>query len=178
MRITPAVDIRGGLCVNLVQGNYERETVFARDPVAQAAQWFEQGAELVHIVDLDGAREGRLCVGESLRRLRDAGISFEVGGGIRNLDTIKTVLNAGAERVILGTAAHREPNLVAQATELFPDRIAAGIDAREGRVAVRGWLELTDTDASEFAVRMAGMGVSRIIYTDILSDGLMKGPNI
>jgi len=164
--------------VNLVQGDYERETVFSPDPVAQGMQWFEQGAELVHIVDLDGAREGRLCVGEPLRRLRAAGVPFEVGGGIRNLDTIKTVLNEGAMRVILGTAAHREPDLVAQAVELFPDRIVAGIDAREGRVAVRGWLELTDTDASEFAVKMAEMGASRIIYTDVLSDGLMKGPNI
>ena len=164
--------------MNLVQGDYERETVFSPDPVAQGMQWFEQGAELVHIVDLDGAREGRLCVGEPLRRLRAAGVPFEVGGGIRNLDTIKTVLNEGAMRVILGTAAHREPDLVAQAVELFPDRIVAGIDAREGRVAVRGWLELTDTDASEFAVKMAEMGASRIIYTDVLSDGLMKGPNI
>jgi phosphoribosylformimino-5-aminoimidazole carboxamide ribotide isomerase len=178
MRIVPAVDIRGGLCVNLVQGDYDRETVFADDPVAQALKWHELGGELIHIVDLDGAKSGKCCVESQLRRISAAGVPFEVGGGIRDMATIETVVDAGAQRVILGTAAHRNPGLMAEAAKRFPGRIVAGIDARDGKVALSGWYESTNTDAVEFARRMEQAGASRIIFTDISSDGMMGGANV
>ena len=178
MRIVPAVDIRGGLCVNLVQGDYAQETVCSEDPVAQAEAWHRQGGALIHVVDLDGAKEGRLCVGPQLQALTDRGIPFEIGGGIRNLSTIRAAFRAGAERVILGTAAHANPTLVEEAATEFPGRVVVGIDAKDGKVAVKGWLEVTDADAVVFAEQMASLGAGRIIYTDILSDGMMRGPNL
>ena len=178
MRIVPAVDIRGGLCVNLVQGDYDRETVFSEDPVAQAIAWREQGADLVHVVDLDGARQGRLCVENELRAIAEAGVPFEVGGGVRNLDTVDAAIEAGARRVILGTAAHRDPTFLTEAAARYRGQIVAGIDAKEGKVALDGWLEVTGTDAIDFARRVAEAGVARIIYTDILSDGMLRGPNV
>lgn len=178
MRIVPAVDIRGGLCVNLVQGDYGQETVFAEDPVAQACRFREQGAELVHVVDLDGAREGRVCIAEPLRRMTASGVPVEVGGGLRSMRDLDAVFDAGVERAILGTAAHNDPRFVREAVDAYPGRIAVGIDARKGKVSLNAWLEDTDTDAVVFARHMQDAGVSRIIYTDILSDGMMKGPNI
>jgi phosphoribosylformimino-5-aminoimidazole carboxamide ribotide isomerase len=178
MRIVPAVDIRGGLCVNLLQGDYEQETVFAEDPVAQACRFREQGAELVHVVDLDGAREGRVCIAEALRRMTAPGVPVEVGGGLRSMRDLETVFDAGVERAILGTAAHDNPRLLRQAIDAYPGRIVVGIDARKGKVSLNAWLQDTDTDAVVFARQMQDAGVSRIIYTDILSDGMMKGPNL
>jgi len=177
MRIVPAVDIRGGLCVNLVQGDYDRETVFSGDPVAQAAQWHDGGADVVHIVDLDGAREGRCCIEAQLRQMAARDIPFEVGGGIRNIETVRTLIAAGAARIIIGTAAWRNPGFLKAAADEFPGRIIAGIDAREGKVAVSGWYETTDTDAVEFARKMEAEGACRIIFTDVCSDGMMQGPN-
>jgi len=178
MRIVPAVDIRGGLCVNLVQGDYGQETVFSNDPVAQAVRWRELGGELIHVVDLDGAKAGRSCVLSHLRALTDAGVPFEVGGGIRSLETVRAVLEAGAERVILGTAAHRDPDFLDAAARAFPGRIVVGIDAKAGKVALSGWLEVTETDAVSFARRVEQAGAARIIYTDILSDGMMGGADL
>jgi phosphoribosylformimino-5-aminoimidazole carboxamide ribotide isomerase len=179
MRIVPAVDIRGGRCVNLVQGDYDRETVFSDDPVAQAVAFHEAaGGGIIHIVDLDGAKAGHCCVLPQLRELAARGVRFEVGGGIRSFDTVETVAGAGAERVILGTAAQRDPGLLERAAQAFPGRIAVGIDARGGRVSVSGWTEDTDTDAVELARAVAALGAARIIYTDILSDGMMQGPNV
>ena len=179
MRIVPAVDIRGGLCVNLVQGDYDQETVFSEDPVAQAqAFWAALGEGIIHIVDLDGAKEGRCCVEAQLQALKASGVPFEVGGGIRNMETINTVLAAGADRVILGTAAHQDPKLLKDACAAHPGKIAVGIDARGGKVSLAGWLEDTGTDAIEFAKVVEAAGSARIIYTDILSDGMMQGPNI
>ena len=178
MRVVPAVDIRGGLCVNLVQGDYGRETVFSKDPVSQAVRWHEAGAEIIHIVDLDGAKAGRCCVEAELRALAAAGIPFEVGGGIRDIDTVRALVAAGAQRVILGTAAHRDPALVRQAAQEFPEHIVVGIDAKAGKVALSGWLEVTETGAVAFAQEMEAAGAVRIIYTDILSDGMMQGPNL
>ena len=178
MRIVPAVDIRGGLCVNLVQGDYGQETVFADDPVRQAIAWRDLGAGLVHIVDLDGAREGQLCVAAELKALAKESVPFEVGGGVRDMAAIERVLDTGAERVILGTAAYRSPDLLAEACSRFPGKIVVGIDARSGQVAIRGWTDLTDADAAGFAKHAQEAGAARIIYTDILSDGMMKGPNI
>jgi len=178
MRVVPAVDILGGLCVNLVQGDYDRETVFSADPVSQAVRWYEGGGEIIHLVDLDGAQAGRCCVEQELRALAAAGIPFEIGGGIRNLDTVRTLIEVGAQRVILGTLAHRDPAFVRRAAEEFPEHIVVGIDAKAGKVALSGWLEVTETDATAFAKEMEAAGAVRIIYTDILSDGMMKGPNI
>ena len=177
MRIVPAVDIRGGLCVNLVQGDYEQETVFSADPVQQAVQWRDEGAELVHIVDLDGAKAGRCCIESQLREINAESIPFEVGGGIRDIQTIETLVDLGAKRVILGTAAHDDPDLLRLAVQQFPEQTVVGIDANDGKVALQAWLDVTETDAVEFGKRVADAGVSRIIYTDILSDGMMKGPN-
>lgn len=178
MRIVPAVDIRGGLCVNLVQGDYGQETVYSEDPIAQALTWREQGGDLIHIVDLDGAKAGRLCVADALERLAAAGVPYEVGGGIRSMETIEQAFALGASRVILGTAAHRDPALLEEAANRFPDRIVVGVDAKGGRVALSGWLDVTDSDAVAFARQAESAGAARIIYTDILSDGMMKGPNL
>ncbi len=178
MRILPAVDIRGGLCVNLVHGDYNQETVFSDDPVAQAIQWRDQGGDLIHIVDLDGAKAGHCCIEAQLRALHAAKVPYEVGGGIRNMDTIERILATGADRVILGTAAHENPGFVREACAKWPGQIVVGIDANAGRVALSGWLDVTSTDAVEFARRMEQEGAARIIYTDILSDGGMKGPNL
>lgn len=178
MRIVPAVDIRGGRCVNLVQGDYGRETVFAEDPVKQAIAWREQGASLVHIVDLDGAKAGRCCIESELGAMIAADVSIEVGGGIRDLKTIETLVNLGVDRVILGTAAHNDENLLEHAAAYFGPRLVVGLDAKAGQVALAGWIEVTQTSAIEFAQRVAAAGASRIIYTDILSDGMMKGPNL
>ncbi|MBI5091294.1 MAG: 1-(5-phosphoribosyl)-5-[(5-phosphoribosylamino)methylideneamino]imidazole-4-carboxamide isomerase [Candidatus Hydrogenedentes bacterium] len=178
MRIVPAVDIRGGLCVNLVQGDYGQETVFSADPVSQAEAWRSGGGELIHIVDLDGAKSGRLCVESHLRAMNAKGIPFELGGGVRTMDTINAVLDAGADRVILGTAAYRSPELLREAARAHPGKIVVGIDAKAGKVALEGWLDVTSADAVEFARAVEQAGAARIIYTDILSDGMMKGPNL
>jgi phosphoribosylformimino-5-aminoimidazole carboxamide ribotide isomerase len=178
MRIVPAVDIRGGRCVNLVQGDYGQETVFAEDPVEQAALWHRLCGSLVHIVDLDGAKEGRLCAGDALRAMAAAGVPFEIGGGIRTLDAVHDVMQTGADRVILGTAAFTSPGLLRDAAAAYPGRVAVGIDARAGKVALRGWLDVTDADAVAFAREVEQAGAARVIYTDILSDGMMKGPNL
>lgn len=178
MRIVPAVDIRGGLCVNLVQGDYAQETVFSKNPVDQAVQWRDGGAEIVHIVDLDGAKAGRVCIAGALRAMSQAGVRTEVGGGIRTMRDLETVFDAGTDRAILGTAAHRDPAFLRDAVTAFPGMIAVGIDARAGKVSLNAWLEDTGTDAVEFAKQVEDAGASRIIYTDILSDGMMKGPNV
>ncbi len=179
MRIVPAVDIRGGRCVNLLQGDYAQETVFSEDPVAQAIIWHDAlGEGLVHIVDLDGAKQGRCCIEKELRAMATAGVPFEVGGGIRNFETIRNLFEAGASRVILGTAAYRDPDLLREACRTWPEGIAVGIDAREGKPSLSGWLEDTDGDALDFARRVEAAGAARIIYTDILRDGMMGGPNL
>lgn len=178
MQIVPAVDIRGGLCVNLVQGDYGRETVFSENPVDQAIQWHKEGGGIVHIVDLDGARAGLCCIVEELRAMRDAGVPVEVGGGIRTMETIAQLVDLGVERVILGTAAHADPDLLKAAVNEYPDHIVVGIDAKDGKVALSGWLDVTDTDAIAFALQVEAFGASRIIYTDINSDGMMGGPNL
>lgn len=178
MRIVPAVDIRGGLCVNLVQGDYAQETVFSTDPVAQARIWWEMlGEGLIHIVDLDGAKQGRCCIEKELSALAAEHIPYEVGGGIRDLAAVERILELGAARVILGTAAHQDPALLRAACERWPDKIVVGLDARDGRVSLSGWLEDTATDAVSFAREVEAAGAARIIYTDILRDGMMQGPN-
>lgn len=178
MQIVPAVDIRGGRCVNLVQGDYGRETVFSEDPVAQAVKWHALGGAIVHIVDLDGAKAGHLCVEKELAAMHKAGVPYDLGGGVRNMDTIHRAFELGAERIILGTAAHREPALVEEAAKAYPGKIVVGVDAKNGRVSLTGWTEDTETDAIEFSKQMQDRGAVRIIYTDILSDGMMQGPHL
>lgn len=177
MRVLPAVDIRAGHCVNLVQGDFAQETIFSQDPVAQAILWHDGGAPLVHVVDLDGAREGRVCVGALLQAMAAAGVPFEVGGGIRDMSALHEVFEAGAERAIIGTAAFKDPAFLREAARAYPGRIVAGIDAKEGRVALSGWREVTQADAVGFARQVEEAGAARIVYTDILSDGMMQGPN-
>jgi phosphoribosylformimino-5-aminoimidazole carboxamide ribotide isomerase len=177
VQILPAIDLRGGKCVNLVQGIAEQETVFSDSPVETAKQWQAEGAEYLHLVDLDGAFQGESAnlhiVGEIVEALD---IPVQLGGGIRSMKQLETVLALGVDRAILGTAALKQPNLVKQACTIYGERIAVGIDARDGMVATHGWLEVSQKAAVEFAVEMTE--VQTFIYTDIKSDGMLKGPNV
>jgi len=179
MIIFPAIDLKDGLCVRLMQGDPERATVYGRDPVAMAVRWVHEGARWLHLVDLDGAfskspknRESVAAIAKSLT------IPVQVGGGIRTLATIQEYLDMGVGRVILGTAALRDPDLVAAACRLYPRRIALGIDARDGMVAVEGWQEATDTDVRSLAERYSHLDLAAIIYTDIHRDGMSTGVNV
>jgi phosphoribosylformimino-5-aminoimidazole carboxamide ribotide isomerase len=179
MLVIPAIDLKEGRCVRLEQGLMEKDTVYSDDPAAQARSWQEQGGELLHIVDLDGAFAGVPRNREAIAAIvRAIDIPTELGGGIRDLATIEAYLDLGVGRVILGTVAKENPQLVAEACRLFPGRIVVGIDARDGLVAVRGWADVTEKKASDLAKEMEGFGVSAIIYTDIARDGMLQGPNL
>lgn len=179
MIIIPAIDLKNGQCVRLEQGEMHRDTVFSDNPAQQAQKWQQAGAELLHLVDLDGAFAGepknRSAIEGIIKTLQ---IPSQLGGGIRDIPTIEAYLGLGLSRVIIGTAAQRNPQLVMDACRLFPDRILVGIDAKNGMVAVQGWAELTDITAIDLARRFEDCGVSAIIYTDIARDGMMAGPNI
>jgi phosphoribosylformimino-5-aminoimidazole carboxamide ribotide isomerase len=179
MLIIPAIDIRDGRCVRLRQGSYDEETVYFDDPVKMAKLWRVQNARTLHVVDLDAARgEGknnRTVIGEMCDALD---IPIQLGGGIRSMEQIEAALNAGVYRVILGTAAVQDPDLVAEAVDTFSARrVVVSIDARNGEVRVEGWTEGSGRDAVEFAQEMERRGVRRIVYTDISRDGTMEGPN-
>jgi phosphoribosylformimino-5-aminoimidazole carboxamide ribotide isomerase len=177
--ILPAIDLKEGRCVRLEQGLMEKDTVYNDDPAAQALQWQEQGGELLHMVDLDGAFAGipkNKAAIEAIVKAID--IPSELGGGVRDLATIEAYLELGVDRVILGTIAKENPALVAEACKQFPGHIVVGIDAKDGLVAVRGWADVTAKKATEMAKEMEGFGVEAIIYTDIARDGMMQGPNI
>ena len=177
MQILPAIDLRGGKCVNLIQGIAEQETVFSDSPVEMAKQWQAEGAEYLHLVDLDGAFQGESANLHIVREIVDAlDIPTQLGGGIRSMEHIDAVLALGVHRAILGTAALKQPSLVKQACEKHGERIAVGIDAKDGMVATHGWLEVSQKSAVEFAEEMDD--VQTIIYTDIKSDGMLKGPNV
>jgi phosphoribosylformimino-5-aminoimidazole carboxamide ribotide isomerase len=178
MRILPAVDVKGGRCVRLFQGDMSRETVFSDDPAAMAQRWMEAGAQLVHVVDLDGAVAGRPRNLDIVRRMVSNGVAVEYGGGVRTEDTVREMLDTGVTRIVIGTAAHRSPEFVSKAVDLAGDGLVVGIDARDGRVAVEGWTSSTETDARTLAKQMEARGVARIVYTDIARDGAMSGPNI
>jgi phosphoribosylformimino-5-aminoimidazole carboxamide ribotide isomerase len=181
MLILPAIDIRGGRCVRLIQGDYSRETVFADDPAAMAERWLSEGARAIHIVDLDGARDGtvtnRKAVEGILAAARGRAMT-ELGGGIRDLAGIEGWLEAGLTRVIIGTAAVRQPELVSDAAARWPGRVWVGIDARGGKVAVEGWLETTGVDALELARDMEQRGAAGIVFTDIDRDGTGQGVSV
>src|SRR3990170_8330206 len=178
MELTPAVDIRGGRCVRLEQGDYARETVFGDDPAAVAGRWQEAGALRLHVVDLDGAREGRPVNGEAIRRVLDGlFIPVQLGGGIRDIATIQSYLEAGADRVVLGTTAVKDQTTLLNALALLGERVVVAVDARDGIVVTEGWLEASGLAAVQLVRRLAEMGVARIIYTDTLRDGTLTGPN-
>lgn len=179
MIVIPAIDLKEGKCVRLEQGLMEKDTVYGYDPAAQALIWQQQGGELLHIVDLDGAFAGVPRNKAAIEAIVKAiAIPTELGGGIRDLATIEAYLQLGIGRVILGTVAKENPALVQEACRLFPGQIVVGIDANNGFVAVRGWAEVTEKKATEMAKEMEGFGVAAIIYTDIARDGMMQGPNL
>ena len=175
--ILPAIDLRGGKCVNLVQGIASQETIFSDAPVEMALRWQAEGAEYLHLVDLDGAFQGESAnlhiVSEIVAALD---IPVQLGGGIRSIEQLRSVLALGVDRAILGTIALKQPSFVKQACAEYGARIAVGIDARDGRVATDGWLEISQKSAVEFAVELSE--VQTLIYTDIKSDGMLKGPNV
>jgi phosphoribosylformimino-5-aminoimidazole carboxamide ribotide isomerase len=175
----PAIDLKQGQCVRLEQGDMARATIFNDDPAAQARQFADQGFSWLHVVDLDGAFAGASKNADAVSAIREAiDLPIQLGGGIRTMAQIEAWLAKGITRVILGTVAVREPELVHTACATFPGQIAVGIDARDGKVAVEGWAETSELEAAELAARFADAGVSAIIYTDIARDGLLKGLNI
>jgi phosphoribosylformimino-5-aminoimidazole carboxamide ribotide isomerase len=179
MQIWPAIDLRGGKCVRLMQGDYQRETVYGDDPAAMARRWVGEGARHLHLVDLDGARDGRLINRDAVSAIVKAvDIPVELGGGIREEATIAELLELGLSRVVVGTKALREPEWLRAMCKKFPQRIALGIDAREGRVATHGWLETSDTSAVELAKQLSDLPLAALIYTDIATDGMLAGPNL
>ena len=177
--VIPAIDLRGGQCVRLYQGSYDRETVYFEDPVKMAKLWRVQNAKVLHLVDLDAARGGTEDNRTVIRTICGAlDIPVQLGGGIRTMEDIEAALDLGLYRVILGTAAVRDPDLVSEAVARFScSRVVVGIDARDGEVRVQGWTEGSGLDAIEFALDMEKRGVRRIVYTDISRDGTMAGPN-
>jgi len=179
MLIIPAVDIRGGKCVRLRQGRLDAETVFSDDPVAMGLKWQEAGARWLHVVDLDGAFSARPQNLEAIRRLRRAlTIPMELGGGIRTLDTLAAYVDLGIDRLILGTVALKDPELAARACAEYPGRIAFGLDARDGLLAVEGWTETSRRTALEVARSLAPLRPAALIYTDISRDGVKRGVNL
>ncbi len=179
MILFPAIDLKDGQCVRLVQGEMDQAMVFNPDPIAQAEQFALQGFRFLHIVDLNGAFEGKPVNGEAVDGILEAiGLPLQLGGGIRDLATIEMWLTKGVARVILGTAAVRDPDLVKQACKQFPGKVAVGIDARDGKVAIEGWAETSTLSAQELAARFEDAGVAAIIYTDIARDGVLKGLNL
>ena len=179
MIIIPAIDLKGGQCVRLLQGLKDHVTVYSNDPAKIAQQWEADGSKLIHIVDLDGAFSGEQKNIDAIMKIRHAvKLPLQVGGGIRNAGTIKHLLSAGINRVILGTAAIEDPDFLTEACSLHPEKILLGIDAKDGMVAIKGWEEVTSVSAQELAKRLERIGIAGIIYTDISRDGMLTGPNI
>jgi phosphoribosylformimino-5-aminoimidazole carboxamide ribotide isomerase len=177
--IFPAIDLKGGECVRLVRGDMTKATVFNTDPAAQARAFALQGFDHLHVVDLDGAFAGAPVNAEAVEKILLAvTMSVQLGGGIRDMKTVRGWLDKGVARVIIGTAAVRDPGLVREAARLYPGRIAVGIDARDGRVAVDGWAKTSDVSALELGRRFEDAGVAALIYTDIARDGALKGLNV
>jgi len=178
--IYPAIDIKDGKCVRLVQGRADRQTIYSDDPAQVARGWQKAGAHWLHVVDLDGAFEGVSANTEAIERLvKDVSIPVQLGGGLRSMDAIRFMLEEiGVSRVVIGTAAIEQPSLVAQAVQRYSDKIAVGIDAQNGMVAIKGWVDMTQRSARDLAAQMLTLGVETIIYTDISRDGMLMGPNV
>ncbi len=179
MILYPAIDLKNGQCVRLVRGDMAQATVFNAEPADQARRFVDAGAAWLHVVDLNGAFEGRPVNAGAVEGILGAtDLPVQLGGGIRSLATIETWLDAGVSRVVLGTVAVKNPDLVREACRTWPGKVALGIDARGGRVAVEGWAEVSDLDARELALRFEDAGAAAIIYTDIDRDGVLQGPNV
>ena len=180
MTIYPAIDLRGGRCVRLLQGRADEETIYHDDPSVPAQRWKDAGTEWLHLVDLDGAFEGTSSNLKAVRSILNiGGIQAQLGGGLRDEEAVRTVLDAGVSRAIIGTRACTEPEWTSELEECFgPERIAVGIDARGGKVTTKGWVETTKTLAIDLARRIADLGVRWIIHTDVATDGAMQGPNL
>jgi phosphoribosylformimino-5-aminoimidazole carboxamide ribotide isomerase len=179
MLIIPAIDIFEGQCVRLRQGDYAQETVFGADPAAMARRWVEQGAEFLHLVDLDGARDGRPINGDSITRIVHASaVPCQLGGGIRTEADIELALGWGVARVVIGTRALQSPHWIEEMCRRFPGKIALGIDAKDGRVATEGWLQVSELDALDLARKLSSVPLAALVYTDISRDGMLQGPNL
>lgn len=177
--IYPAIDIRGGKCVRLFQGDYAQETVYGESPVDIAKEWVLKGAAWLHLVDLDGAKEGQPVNGELIRAIaREVNVPVQIGGGIRTENDVLAYLDGGVSRVILGTAAIEDRSFTEKVLGSFGDRIAIGLDCRGGYVATRGWLTTTDVKATQLALELVELGAETFIYTDISKDGTLAGPNV
>ena len=178
MEIIPAIDILGGRCVRLAQGDYSRETVFGEDPVAMAVRWASQGAHRIHVVDLDGAKTGeRINAGVVSQIVDSVNCAVQTSGGIRSVAMVREMLDEGVNRVVIGTGAVKDPEFLRESIAVARERLIVSVDAREGKVSLQGWTEATDLDALQFIERLASQGVERIVYTDILRDGVTNGPN-
>lgn len=179
MEVIPAIDLKEGRCVRLLQGDFDKETVFSTEPAAVARRWQDAGAPRIHVVDLDGAASGQPRNAEAVAQiLQSVDIPIQLGGGVRNMETLKNWLVRGVQRVVLGTAAVEDPGLLTEACNRFGDAVIAGVDARDGKVAASGWTRTTEVDAISFIERLGELGARRIVYTDIATDGMLKGPNL
>ncbi|MBW4613010.1 MAG: 1-(5-phosphoribosyl)-5-[(5-phosphoribosylamino)methylideneamino]imidazole-4-carboxamide isomerase [Desmonostoc vinosum HA7617-LM4] len=179
MDVIPAIDLLEGRCVRLYQGDYERSQVFSENPVDVARQWVEQGATRLHLVDLDGAKAGKVVNLKAIEAIASAvSVPIEVGGGLRDRASVEQVFNLGVQWAILGTVAVEQPQLVQELCQEYPEQIIIGIDARNGLVATRGWLETSQVLATQLAIHMQSLGAIAIIYTDIQRDGTLTGPNL
>jgi phosphoribosylformimino-5-aminoimidazole carboxamide ribotide isomerase len=179
MQVIPAIDLLNGRCVRLYQGDYEKSEVFGENPADTAKKWVDEGATRLHVVDLDGAKAGKVVNLSAIEAIVNAvSIPVEVGGGLRGKESVQQLFNIGVEWAILGTVAVEKPQLVQQLAEEFPQKIIVGIDARNGKVATRGWLETSEVLATQLAVQMQEFGAAEVIYTDIHRDGTLSGPNL
>ena len=178
MLIIPAIDIKDGRCVRLFQGEMDKETIYFNRPIDAARHWAKEGATFIHVVDLNGAVEGRPVHTREVESICKTGLSVELGGGLRSVEAVESALNLGVARVVIGTAAYDNQEFLRALCQRFPEKIVVGIDARNGRVAVKGWKETTSLDAIELAKRCEADGASRIIYTDIDRDGTHAGVNV
>ena len=180
MLVIPAIDLKDGQCVRLRQGRMEDSTVFSDDPVEMAVHWLERGAKRLHIVDLNGAFEGTPVNAEIVTAIAKTcpQLPIQIGGGIRNLESVRFYIEAGVSFVIIGTAAVKDPDFVKQASEVFPEKIIVGLDAFNGKVATEGWSDVSEVSVVEVANKFADVGVSALVYTDIARDGMMQGCNI
>jgi phosphoribosylformimino-5-aminoimidazole carboxamide ribotide isomerase len=179
MQIYPAIDLRGGQCVRLRQGDYQQETVFGADPAAMARRWVEQGATFLHLVDLDGARAGRPVNAAAIQAIvQAAGVPCQLGGGLRTEGDIATALSWGVARVVIGTKALQAPGWLEEMCTKFSGKIVLGIDAKDGRVATQGWLEVSELSALDLAQSCARLPLAALVYTDISRDGMLAGANV
>lgn len=178
MIIFPAIDILNGKCVRLIQGDYQQETVYSDSPVNMALEWESKGAEYLHLVDLDGAKTGQSINKQVIKEIaQSVSIPVQVGGGIRSIETVKEHIENGVSRVIIGTAAISDPDFLQQAVDTYEDKIAVSIDAKNGYVATDGWTRTSEIKAIDLLLELEQMGVETIVYTDILRDGMLQGPN-